>query len=1044
MKKIVLILAVMMLIPISSASGGVDITVQRITAWKLEKIATTCTGDFSTMVIQGPSKELMLLEINPQQLRVTKLSILYQEGNVAGPEQAPGTLKAVSEPQLPQKGDFVSFIGTSAGRQYLVSLHISGKGGKYAVVPETTIDGIKLRWDLLWFRLSGDGSRYFGVVKGTVTTPGKKGTCLALVTQKTDGYEIYFIHRPRWNGKAFYYAKDAAGKILSPIGISRNTSRVFFKAEVGQSKKHAIYSCNFNGSNYRLVTQAQSSYTISATTSKVFCQDIVSDDGKFIVLNDNGIGHAGAVTIDAVVGDIKAKLGHKSVGISCGGLYSFFADETGFGLEFLVGGEPFTLIQPNSLNFPVIGKVNNRGNQLEPPISTVTCSPLGFVGRSETDLIATGEVYFVGINNPPIPPKPDLKITTPVIDFGIVEGNTTAILGIGNESKTAISGKARIIKSETCTPFSFSGNEEVEFSTIGDIPLGLNSSCMAKGFTYETQIAVSSPWGNTRVPVVATLNDDSRLLAKLGLNRITAWIGTSQVKLNSKPYSDGGTTMVPLRFLVDLLPCDFAWDKDTQTAKIVFQNLSAQITVGSDNYFINDSELKMPKPAVIKEGQTFIPLRVTEAFGATISWFAPSQSILLNFPKPNWGRESISIEGIPSGAIVTINYVRQGKAPLTVNHLLPGKYEVKVTEDGFENYTTIIDLPPSPGKVLYFLQRIVPTKGTVKVESNPKGANIFVDNKPITSTPSTLQLDPGLHIVRVALFGFPDHISQVVVLAGQEFQLKADLESLKPLKEKMVTPNTFKATIKNGRNMTSFFDLTVTNNLTIPSNFVISCPDREPIGFDSIGLITLDGLTRKITTQKILPGDSMKFRIQIDASEMATSLDVFKDVIRVEPENIISWRVEVPFEVVIDGEKPSPPKLLFNVEGEIKNGRIFTVKFKIENAFDLAACSFKLSYQPERIKLLNIEDGKIFGDNVTFGWDDDDGEITVTGPTKIGSGQGFDGDGVLIVFTFQAKKEGETVFDCSWSRLFNTKAQEIEHFRNDSTLITIESADTIP
>ncbi|MEZ4813467.1 MAG: hypothetical protein R2883_08385 [Caldisericia bacterium] len=44
-----------------------------------------------------------------------------------------------------------------------------------------------------------------------------------------------------------------------------------------------------------------------------------------------------------------------------------------------------------------------------------------------------------------------------------------------------------------------------------------------------------------------TLDNPNQLLARLGLDRKTAWIGTEKTELQVPPYSDDGTTMVPLK-----------------------------------------------------------------------------------------------------------------------------------------------------------------------------------------------------------------------------------------------------------------------------------------------------------------------------------------------------------------------------------------------------------------------------------------------------------------------------------------------------------------
>ncbi len=64
----------------------------------------------------------------------------------------------------------------------------------------------------------------------------------------------------------------------------------------------------------------------------------------------------------------------------------------------------------------------------------------------------------------------------------------------------------------------------------------------------------------------------------------------------------------------------------------------------------------------------------------------------------------------------------------------------------------------------------------VNVQSDPSGAEIYLDDQFVGSTPSTLLLSPGKHAVRLHAAGRADWTRQVNVLSGSELTLSATLD----------------------------------------------------------------------------------------------------------------------------------------------------------------------------------------------------------------------------------------------------------------------------
>lgn len=70
----------------------------------------------------------------------------------------------------------------------------------------------------------------------------------------------------------------------------------------------------------------------------------------------------------------------------------------------------------------------------------------------------------------------------------------------------------------------------------------------------------------------------------------------------------------------------------------------------------------------------------------------------------------------------------------------------------------------------------VPDTGTIRVISNPDGADLYVDDKFMGNCPVLLKLPPGTHPVSVKRIGYRDWSRQIVLEAGSRFRLWATLE----------------------------------------------------------------------------------------------------------------------------------------------------------------------------------------------------------------------------------------------------------------------------
>lgn len=137
----------------------------------------------------------------------------------------------------------------------------------------------------------------------------------------------------------------------------------------------------------------------------------------------------------------------------------------------------------------------------------------------------------------------------------------------------------------------------------------------------------------------------------------------------------------------------------------------------------------------------------------------------------------------PSGALVTLDDTYRGETPATLRDLTLGTYRVQVAHPGYAPEVRTITLTAAePAQNLTVrltagLDPRVDVRGTLLVDSRPRGARVLVNGKPVGVTPLRLPgLAPGPHAVRLELAGYRTVTSTATVAGGTEARVAVTLE----------------------------------------------------------------------------------------------------------------------------------------------------------------------------------------------------------------------------------------------------------------------------
>lgn len=137
-----------------------------------------------------------------------------------------------------------------------------------------------------------------------------------------------------------------------------------------------------------------------------------------------------------------------------------------------------------------------------------------------------------------------------------------------------------------------------------------------------------------------------------------------------------------------------------------------------------------------------------------------------------------SVDSNPSGAIVFIDGNLIGATPLNYYKLEPGEHSIIISKSGYKNYKTNFQINENELTDLGVINLISVEvqNGFISVDTNPSGANVFIDGDLKGVTPlNNYPLKPGIHTIVISKFGYMDYTRSVNIEANKTFTISVTL-----------------------------------------------------------------------------------------------------------------------------------------------------------------------------------------------------------------------------------------------------------------------------
>jgi hypothetical protein len=158
----------------------------------------------------------------------------------------------------------------------------------------------------------------------------------------------------------------------------------------------------------------------------------------------------------------------------------------------------------------------------------------------------------------------------------------------------------------------------------------------------------------------------------------------------------------------------------------------------------------------------------------------------------------LEVRSEPSGAKVYLDGNEMGETPIVLSEVWSGKHTVRVMKDGYAPHEEQVEIKGADRKkITTSLRRLaeVPTgvrgkTGELVVQTNPSGADIFINGKPVGISPYENKASfPGTSKMRIAKEGYEPWETDVVVEIGKRLQLLAYLKAMEGNLEILSSPS---------------------------------------------------------------------------------------------------------------------------------------------------------------------------------------------------------------------------------------------------------------
>ncbi len=142
-----------------------------------------------------------------------------------------------------------------------------------------------------------------------------------------------------------------------------------------------------------------------------------------------------------------------------------------------------------------------------------------------------------------------------------------------------------------------------------------------------------------------SLYDENTRLIKMKINDVNYTVNGQAKKMDAKPFISNSRTLVPLRFIIEAIGGDVAWDGDTRIVTVNSKGKNIILPIDSKKITVDGKEIAIDQAAIIKGDRTYVPIRfVAENLGMNVNYINESREIEISYFEDKKDLDSKNIE----------------------------------------------------------------------------------------------------------------------------------------------------------------------------------------------------------------------------------------------------------------------------------------------------------------------------------------------------------------------------------------------------------------
>lgn len=142
-----------------------------------------------------------------------------------------------------------------------------------------------------------------------------------------------------------------------------------------------------------------------------------------------------------------------------------------------------------------------------------------------------------------------------------------------------------------------------------------------------------------------SLYDENTRLIKMKINDVNYTVNGQAKKMDAKPFISNSRTLVPLRFIIEAIGGDVAWDGDTRIVTVNSKGKNIILPIDSKKIRVDGKEIAIDQAAIIKGDRTYVPIRfIAENLDMNVNYINESREIEISYFEDKKDLDSKNIE----------------------------------------------------------------------------------------------------------------------------------------------------------------------------------------------------------------------------------------------------------------------------------------------------------------------------------------------------------------------------------------------------------------